>query len=104
MTQVQSNEICIPLLVFHERFPQQGCGAVTFLVGSGSGSGSGQHSGSGLPLRPRSKTVRAAPAPAPMIESPLSLNQQSDFQNAKVKIWLLTDLPVSLNATLNECL
>ena len=53
----------------------QGCGAVTFLVGSGSGSGSGKN----VP-------ASAAPAPAPMLSPHMSLNQQYDFQKCPIKI------------------
>ena len=63
---------------------KQGCGAVTFLVGSGSGSGSGEEFRLRLRLRLRVKLfggsgsgsgsgqnvpAPAAPAPAPMLKS-----------------------------------
>ena len=68
--------------VFRKKAANQGCGAVTFLVGSGSGSGSreairlrlrlrvklffGSGSGSGSG---QNVPAPAAPAPAPMIKS-----------------------------------
>ena len=112
----------------------QGCGAVTFLVGSGSGSGSGEAFRLRLRLRLRVKLfggsgsgsgsgqnvpapAAPAPAPAPMIKSlyerfydfivkSLRLRFLPGIRFSKmtnVKTWLLTDLAVSLIATLNEC-
>ena len=71
---------------FNFRRPSQGCGAVTFLVGSGSGSGSGEAFRLRLRLRLRVKLfggsgsgsgsgqnvpapAAPAPAPAPIIKS-----------------------------------
>ena len=110
----------------------QGCGAVTFLVGSGSGSGSGEAFRLRLRLRLRVKLfggsgsgsgqnvpapAAPAPAPPPMIKSlyerfydfivkSLRLRFLPGIRFSKmtdVKTWLLTDLAVSLIATLNEC-
>ena len=68
----------------HRNSFRQGCGAVTFLVGSGSGSGSGEAFRLRLRLRLRVKLfggsgsgsrqnvpapAAPAPAPAPMIKS-----------------------------------
>ena len=76
----------------------QGCGAVTFLVGSGSGSGSGEAFRLRLRLRLRVKLfggsgsgsgqnvpAPAAPAPAPMLKSSYEpyLTSNTIFKNVE---------------------
>ena len=88
---------------------------MTFLVGSGSSSGSGAAFRLRLRLRLRIKFLDGSgsgsgsrqnvPAPAPMIKSSYEPKPAIRFLKMQnVKIWLRTDLAVTLNATLNECL
>ena len=103
---------------------EQGCGAVTFLVGSGSGSGSGEVFRLRLRLQLRVKRfggsgsgsgsgqnvpapAAPAPAPAPMLKSLYEPEPAIRFFFSKmsnVKRRPLTDLNLSLKVSLNECL
>ena len=66
---------------------------MAFLVGSGSGSGSGKN----VP-------APAAPAPAPMLKFSYESEPAIRFLMSNIKRRPLTDLTLSLNFSLNECL